>query len=266
MKRIALVLLILSVAVSTISCGETKKETISPEEAKQLRETHPQFFDLDTSEGLNVLVYNGGKSGVDWSVRLVPGNKDHYSLFEGIQATTYLPLTVAEAKKVLIYYGLPDNKIILRPYDDPMASSYTLAKLMEDPAYLTQMAEAFDNRFRVGETFKSVYDPEFDNVKNSSNQMIDSFELEKYQWEINNYQINRNVGLVPDKDTAVNIAKKLWYEKYSETISYSEIKVSFDNKNECWHIFNTVEPDVLGGIFHVLIEKNGKVIAVWAED
>ena len=101
---------------------------------------------------------------------------------------------------------------------------------------------------------------------NSSNQMIDSFELEKYQWEINNYQINRNVGLVPDKDTAVNIAKKLWYEKFSETISYSEIEVCFDNKNECWHIFNTVEPDVLGGIFHVLIEKNGKVIAVWAED
>ena len=164
MKKTILVFLILSFVILAISCANAKKETISPEEAKQLREAHPQFFDLDTSEGLNVLVYNGGKSGVDWNVRLVPGNKDHYSLAEGIQSTTYLPLTVAEAKKVLLYYGLPDDKITLRPYDDPMASAYTLAMLMEDQNYLTQMAEAFDNRYRVGEIFQSVYDPEIDKL------------------------------------------------------------------------------------------------------
>ena len=155
-------LFVLVFAFLAAACTGSKKETLSPEEVQQLQEAHPQFFGLDTSDGLNVLVFNGGKSGVDWTVRLVPGNKDHYALSEGVESTTYLPLTVDEAKKVLIYYGLQDEKITLRPYDDLMASSYTLSMLMEDGNYLTEMAEAFDNRYRVGEVFKCVYDPEID--------------------------------------------------------------------------------------------------------
>ena len=99
-----------------------------------------------------------------WSIRLVPGSKDRYSIFEGVQATTYKGLTVDEAKKMLIYYGLPDDKVVLRPYDDPAASSYTLSMLMEDENYLTEMAEVFDNRYRVGEIFNCLYNPEIDKL------------------------------------------------------------------------------------------------------
>ena len=34
------------------ACTESKKETLSPEEVQQLQEAHPQFFGLDTSDGL----------------------------------------------------------------------------------------------------------------------------------------------------------------------------------------------------------------------
>lgn len=146
-----------------ISREEIPAEEISPEEIGQLEEAHPQFFGLDTAEGLNVLVYGGGKAG-DWAVRLVPGSKDHYGLTESIEVSTYLPLTLDEAKTLLIYYGLPDEQVILRPYDDPMASGYTLSMLMEDESYLTQMAEAFDDRYSVGEIFEAVYDPETDKL------------------------------------------------------------------------------------------------------
>ena len=105
-----------------------------------------------------------------------------------------------------------------------------------------------------------------DNTKDSLNQINSSFALEEYQWEMDTYPTNKNVGSVLNKDAAITTAKELWYEEYSETISDSEIEVCFDEKNECWHVFNVVEADMLGGVFHALIEKNGKVLAVWAED
>ena len=101
-------LFVIVFAFLAAACTGSKKETLSPEEVQQLQEAHPQFFGLDTSD------------------------------------------------------GLPDEKITLRPYDSVMASSYTLSMLMEDGNYLTEMAEAFDNRYRVGEVFKCVYDPEID--------------------------------------------------------------------------------------------------------
>ena len=96
-------LFVIVFAFLAAACTGSKKETLSPEEVQQLQEAHPQFFGLDMSDGLNILVFNGGKSGVDWTVRLVPGNKDHYdslfllhpSVFTGIRpATSVSPLAM----------------------------------------------------------------------------------------------------------------------------------------------------------------------------
>lgn len=156
---VILVVLILSVVLFT----KCRKDALFAEEIQKLREEHPQYFDLDTSEGLNVLVFRNGTNGV-WIIRLVPGNKDYFSILEGVQFGLYDAMLVEEAKMVLQYYDLPDEMVILRPYDDPIVSSHTLAMFMREENFLIEMAEAFDNRYQIGEIFELVYVPEIDGV------------------------------------------------------------------------------------------------------
>ena len=127
------------------------KETAAPEELQRLREWHPECFELDTTEGINVLMFYDGTG--NWQVLLVSGSKDHYSMEEaGTAMAWYIPLTVEETKTILLFYDLPDEQIILRPYDG-WPSSYGSPRSSEDQR---KMAGAFDNRYRVGDLFQTV--------------------------------------------------------------------------------------------------------------
>lgn len=162
-KRICVFAVIVLVLLITFSMLYTKyrKDVLFAEELQKLQEKYPHFFDLDTSEGLNVLVFRNGTNNV-WIVRLVPGTKDYFSLSEGVKFGAYDAMILEEAKMILQYYDLPDEKVILRPYDDPLASSLTLSMFLEDENFLIEMAEAFDNRYQIGEIFELIYVPEMD--------------------------------------------------------------------------------------------------------
>lgn len=102
---------------------------------------------------------------------------------------------------------------------------------------------------------------------------VGTFELTKYQWEIENFPSDKNVGQVNDSDTAIEKAKELWIEEFSvidgkpyNPINGRKIEVSYDSDEECWHINGTLKPDTLGGVPHAIIRKNGNVIAVWHDD
>lgn len=162
MKKLICVFMVVILVFSVVLYAKHKQDTLFAEEIQKLQEEHPQYFGLDTSEGLNVLVYGDDKIDF-WSIRLVPGNKDYYSIYEDALASkTYGPLSLEEAKMILTYYDLPDETVILHPYDCWSISSYKLAHLLEDETYLTRMAEAFDNRYQVGEEFPVIYIPEID--------------------------------------------------------------------------------------------------------
>lgn len=111
----------------------------------------------------------------------------------------------------------------------------------------------------------------FSNVKNQP--YVGEFSLAEYQWEIETFSLDKNVGQVDDKNVAIEKAKSLWLEKYGidngqqyNFISGRKIEVSYDFKEECWHIYGTLQPNTLGGVPHSIIRKSGEVLAVWIDD
>ena len=157
MNRVILVLLCTFLAFSITACAEegttpisSEEEieseimTLDPKEAQLLKKAHPDCFGLDTREGLNVLVFE--KRSGKFEIRLAPGNKTHWTFEEATRATFYSALTLEECKKMLQFYHLPDDKVYLRPYQDPL-SSYLMTI---DEALEKRIAGTFDNRYKVG--------------------------------------------------------------------------------------------------------------------
>lgn len=109
------------------------------------------------------------------------------------------------------------------------------------------------------------------NLKNQP--YVDEFNLATYQWEIETFPLDKNVGQVDDKNVAIEKAKSLWLEKYGidngQLYNFTngrKIEVAYDFKEECWHIYGTLPPNTLGGVPHSIIRKSGEVLASWIDD
>lgn len=95
---------------------------------------------------------------------------------------------------------------------------------------------------------------------------VETFCLAEYQWEIQTFSTVQNIGEVTEEKTAIRKAKALWLEKYSVAIPDKKIEVAYDSKEECWHVYGTLSPNALGGVFHAVIQKDGNLLAVWIDD
>ena len=99
---------------------------------------------------------------------------------------------------------------------------------------------------------------------------IKEFDVLEYQWEIENFSFEKNVGQIDDADTAIEKAKDLWSENYStvnnqpyDPIKKRKIEVFFDQHNDCWLVKTTLPSNTKGAVPHTIIEKDGTVLAVW---
>jgi hypothetical protein len=125
-----------------------KQETLSPEEVKSLEAAHPDAFGLDASKGLKVLAF-GDNEGY-FRFRLISGELDCYPAEVYVPASKYKALTAEEVRKMVLFYGLPDEKVTLHPWQDPLSSYF----MRIDDALLQDLREAFDNRFELGQEIK----------------------------------------------------------------------------------------------------------------
>lgn len=101
-------------------------------------------------------------------------------------------------------------------------------------------------------------------------KQIKEFEVEAYQWEMDNFSSNKNVGPIENAKIAVQKAKQLWIDEFStfnnqsyNPINGRKIEVSYDADNECWLINGTLSSRTKGSVPYAIIEKEGKVLAVW---
>lgn len=99
---------------------------------------------------------------------------------------------------------------------------------------------------------------------------IREFDVAKYQWEIENFSFQKNVGQVNDVNTVIEKAKELWIEKYGtvngqpyDPIKGRGIEALFDKNNDCWLVKIALLPDTKGSTPHAIIQKDGMVLAVW---
>ena len=97
---------------------------------------------------------------------------------------------------------------------------------------------------------------------------VENFDLKNFQYEIEHFPSEMFVGEVKNKKDVIEKANVIWLEKYKVDAenSFEEIKVEYDLKEKCWHIFGVKSKDYYGGVLHTLIRENGEVIAVWFED
>ena len=77
--------------------------------------------------------------------------------------------------------------------------------------------------------------------------------------------LSDNVGSVDSAAAARKAAVKVWNEIYGKHHIEGEkpYKVKYDAEHEVWHVNGTLHGASLGGVAEILIEKNGKIIAVW---
>ena len=108
----------------------------------------------------------------------------------------------------------------------------------------------------------------------NSNKSLDvgEFSLSNHQWAIETFPSDKNVGSIDDANTAIEKSKELWIEKYSvvagqpnNPINGKPIKVYFDEKNDCWYVHGTLPSNINGAVPSALIQKDGKVLAVWMD-
>lgn len=102
---------------------------------------------------------------------------------------------------------------------------------------------------------------------------IGTFDISDYQTEITAHGYKRNMGEVPNAETAINCAKELWVERWGEyglPDEGEEIKVFYDESERCWLIVTDrtlwakrFRKNYTGVNPYALIHMDGEVLAVW---
>ena len=97
---------------------------------------------------------------------------------------------------------------------------------------------------------------------------VKNFELNEYQWVIDTFPSEKNVGSITDANDAIQKAQVIWIEIYGEDVKEQKpYQVSYDDQNAVWLVEGTLKGRrQKGGVAKILIEgQSGDVLAVWHE-
>lgn len=96
---------------------------------------------------------------------------------------------------------------------------------------------------------------------------VKNFEICNYQYYIDNFPSQENIGPVIDAKDAVNKAEQIWVRLYGDKIKKEKpYEVFLDEKNGIWLVRGSLRSGMMGGVAHLIVEKaSGKVLAVWHE-
>lgn len=105
---------------------------------------------------------------------------------------------------------------------------------------------------------------------------IYTFDLSDYSRQLEDCRYEKNVGMVATKAEAIEKAKTLWAECYSDLYIenfgklYEDdglpLEVAYDANNECWRVNGTLQQEndnLETAVPQALIKKDGTVLALW---
>lgn len=108
---------------------------------------------------------------------------------------------------------------------------------------------------------------------NKHYDIVDSgtFDLNDYQWLLDNFPSDKNVGFINDKETAVEKAIELWRSElgtmdgkpYNPLKQVENIVVAFNSEHKCWLIYGELSINVKGAYPTAIIKQNGDVMTVY---
>ena len=101
-------------------------------------------------------------------------------------------------------------------------------------------------------------------IKNKSPE-IKSFEVSEYQYYIDNFSSEDNLGFISDSKELLKKVEVIWIKQYGERIKNQKpYQVFYDEANGIWLVHGTLRSNMLGGVANILVDNDtGKVLAVW---
>lgn len=141
-RSLSVIAVAVAVCVAVAACAlvtdPDKSGTVSAEEAL-LRERYPQYFDLDTSQGLDVYVWQMARNS--WSFGLLPHTADLREQFDS-DVMDLIGATAEEMRQILSAYSVESKDIHIIPWQNPL-SSYISGPwiITEDKSQEEKMAE-----------------------------------------------------------------------------------------------------------------------------
>ena len=98
---------------------------------------------------------------------------------------------------------------------------------------------------------------------------VKNFDVSEYQYEIERFSSEKNVGSIANSKDAIQKAEVVWIEIYGEDVEEEQpYQASYDDQNDVWLVEGTLKGlRHKGGVAKILIEgQSGDVLAVWHEE
>ena len=97
------------------------------------------------------------------------------------------------------------------------------------------------------------------------NNEIQQFNVNDYQFYVNNYPSDECLGSISSASDAAAKAETIWLKIYGKRIKKEKpYQIFFDENNKVWLIHGTASSDSFGGVAYILMDNDtGKVLAVW---
>ena len=94
---------------------------------------------------------------------------------------------------------------------------------------------------------------------------VKGFEFNDYQYYVDSFPSEENVGNIIDAKDAIKKAEKIWIKLYGESIKKEKpYQVFYDENNGIWLVQGTLRSNMKGGVANILIQnETGKILAVW---
>lgn len=101
-------------------------------------------------------------------------------------------------------------------------------------------------------------------IKNKSPE-IKTFEVSEYQYYIENFSSEDNLGFISDSKELLKKVEVIWIKQYGERIKNQKpYQVFYDDANGIWLVRGTLRSNMHGGVANILVDNDtGKVLAVW---
>lgn len=96
---------------------------------------------------------------------------------------------------------------------------------------------------------------------------VKAFDTGDYQYYIDNFSSEDDVGSITDAADAIKKAEKIWIEAYGKQVKKEKpYQVFYDENSGIWLVQGTLRANSVGGVANFLADgKTGKVLAVWHE-
>lgn len=101
-------------------------------------------------------------------------------------------------------------------------------------------------------------------IKNKSPD-IKSFDVNEYQYYINNFSVEDNLGLITDSKDLLKKVEAIWIKTYGRHVKNQKpYKIFYDKENSVWLVHGTLQSNISGGVAYILVDNNtGDVLAIW---